>query len=79
MILGELPRWFNIVSYGFGLVLMLTPIVEQALSLAFPVWVIALSILLLYHLMNLRDDELPGFARRYRASGTAATGDISFD
>jgi hypothetical protein len=74
-----LPHWFNIVSYGFGLVLMLTPIVEQALSLAFPVWVIALSILLLYHLMNLRDDELPGFARRYRASGTAATGDISSD
>jgi hypothetical protein len=79
MTTSVLPRWFNIVSYGFGLVLMLTPVMEPALSLAFPVWVIALSILLLYHLINLRDDELPGFAQRYRASGTAATGDISSD
>ncbi len=62
---GVLPRWFNYVSYAFGLVLMLTPIVEQAFIIAFPIWVVAVAILLLVHLMNLDDDELPGFAARY--------------
>jgi hypothetical protein len=65
MTTGVLPRWFNFVSYGFGLVLMLTPIVEPALILAFPVWVIVLSIMLLYHLANVPTDEIPGFAVRY--------------
>jgi hypothetical protein len=64
MTTGVLPRWFNLVSYGFGLVLMLTPIVEQALIVAFPIWVIVLSVILLYHLANLPDDEIPGFAKR---------------
>jgi hypothetical protein len=65
MTTGVLPRWFNYMSYGFGLVLMLTPIVEAALIVAFPVWVIALSIMLLYHLANLPADEIPGFAARH--------------
>jgi hypothetical protein len=65
MTTGVLPRWFNFVSYGFGLVLMLTPIVEPAFIVAFPVWVIALSVMLLYHLANVPPDEIPGFAERY--------------
>jgi hypothetical protein len=64
MTTSVLPRWFNFISYGFGLVLMLTPIVDQALIVAFPIWVIVLSVMLLYHLANLPDDEIPGFAKR---------------
>jgi len=64
MTTGVLPRWFNLTSYGFGLLLMLTPIVEQTFILAFPIWVIVLSVMLLYHLINLPEDEIPGFARR---------------
>ncbi|MFV2062796.1 MAG: hypothetical protein ACC726_04690, partial [Chloroflexota bacterium] len=62
---GALPRWFNVASYVLGAMLLLTPIVDQVFILAFPVWVTLLSILLLYHLQHLRDDELPGFAQRY--------------
>lgn len=65
MTTGVLPRWFNLLSYGFGGLLILTPIVEAALTVAFPIWVTALSILLLYHVARLADDELPGFAARY--------------
>ena len=64
MTTGVLPRWFNLLSYGFGGLLILTPIVEVALTVAFPIWVIALSILLLYHVARLADDEVPGFAAR---------------
>jgi hypothetical protein len=67
MTTGVLPRWFSFLSYGFGLVLMLTPIVEPAFIVAFPVWVIALSLMLLYHLANVSPDEVPGFAERYAA------------
>jgi hypothetical protein len=74
MTTGVLPRWFNFVSYGFGLVLMLTPIVEATLILAFPVWVIVLSIMLLYHLANVPTDEIPGFAVRYAERKQEADG-----
>jgi hypothetical protein len=60
-----LPRWFSLVSYGFGLILMLTPIVADWLVMAFPIWVIVLSALLLYHLANVSDDAIPGFAARF--------------
>ncbi len=62
---GSLPRWFNFASYLFAALLMLTPVVDQILVLAFPSWVMLLSVLLLFHLKQLADDELPGFAARY--------------
>jgi hypothetical protein len=65
MTTGVLPRWFNLLSYGFGGLLILTPIVEVALTVAFPIWVIALSTLLLYHVARLADDEVPSFAAGY--------------
>ena len=65
MTTGALPRWFNFVSYGFGLVLVLAPVVEETFAMAFPVWVIVLSVMLLHHLANLPADEVPGFASRY--------------
>jgi len=77
MTTGVLPRWFNLVSYGFGLILMLTPIVSSALMLAFPVWIIVLSVMLLYHLTSLEPDEIPGFTARYaeRIAANEAVGD----
>lgn len=67
MTTGVLPRWFNILGYAFGLLLALAPMVESTLTLAFPIWVIALALMLLFHVANLPEDELPGFAARYRA------------
>ena len=80
MTTGVLPRWFNFVSYGFGLILMLTPVVEEDLIVAFPVWVIALSVILLYHLAHVSPEEIPGFAARYAersapSEGAAEIGD----
>ena len=69
MTTGVLPRWFNLLGYVFGVLLMLAPVVEDALSLAFPIWVIALSVALLYHLVNVPSDALPGFAARYMEEG----------
>lgn len=62
---GVLPRWFSYLSYGFGLLLILTPLVEASLVLAFPIWVIVLSVMLLFHLANVPEDQVPGFAARY--------------
>lgn len=59
-----LPRWFNLTSYVFGIILMLAPLVDGVLFLAFPVWVIVLSVMLLLHLRQLRPEELPGFGAR---------------
>jgi hypothetical protein len=59
---GVMPRWFSLLSYLFGLVLMLTPVAHAALILAFPVWVIALSVILLYHIAHLAEDQIPGFS-----------------
>ncbi len=60
-----LPRWFAFLSYAFGIVLMLTPVVATWLILAFPLWVIALSVLLGYHIERLRRGQVPGFAERH--------------
>ena len=65
MTTGVLPRWFNILGYVFGGLLMISPVVEASFMLAFPIWVTALSVMLLYHLANVPDDQLPGFAARY--------------
>jgi hypothetical protein len=62
---GVLPRWFNLLGYAFGVILMVSPIVEPSFTLAFPIWVIVLSVMLLYHVANVPDDQLPGFAARY--------------
>ena len=62
---GVLPRWFSLASYAFGAILMIAPMVDQPLILAFPTWVIALSVILLYHVLQLTEDQLPGFAERH--------------
>jgi len=59
-----LPRWFSIISYAFGALLMIAPLVDPPLILAFPTWVIVLSLILLHHVLNLPTDQLPGFAIR---------------
>jgi hypothetical protein len=79
MTTGVLPRWFNILSYGFGLILMLTPIVHSTLILAFPIWVIALSVMLLYHLANVPTDRVPGFAVRHAVRSEESPGQRSSD
>lgn len=73
-----LPRWFYLLGFGFGLVLMLAPIVTSTLIVAFPVWVAALATMLLWHLVRLPEDELPGFAERYPET-VAAQGRSGFD
>jgi hypothetical protein len=80
MTTGALPRWFNFVSYGFGLILMITPMVEASFTVAFPVWVIVLSVMLVYHMANLPTDQIPGFAMRYaerNASDGGADSEVS--
>lgn len=62
---GVLPRWFSLLGYAFGAVLMVSPILEPSFTLAFPTWVVVLSLMLLSHLANVPDDQLPGFAGRY--------------
>ena len=66
-----LPRWFSLLSYLFGVVLILTPVVADVLFLAFPVWLIVLSLMLLWHLARLDPDDLPGFTGRYDLPGAA--------
>ena len=68
-----LPRWFSLLSYAFGVLLMIAPMVDPPLILAFPTWVIAVSLILLYHVLNLPDDELPGFAMRDLEPGSGRT------
>jgi hypothetical protein len=74
MTTGVLPRWVNFVSYGFGLILMLTPVVEEDFIVAFPVWVIVVSVILLYHLARVSPDEIPGFAARYAKRNAPSEG-----
>ena len=69
MTTGVLPRWFNVVSYVFGVLLMLTPVVATWLALAFPVWVIVLSFVLLAHILSVRPEDIPGYASRYAIDG----------
>ncbi len=65
---GVLPRWFDLASYVCGVVLILTPLAGNALFLAFPTWLVMLSVMLLHHIRQLSPDELPGFAARYLSS-----------
>ncbi len=63
-----LPRWFAFVSYAFGVVLPLAPFVDQLWFLAFPVWVISLSVLLAYHVAKLPPDQVPGFSTHVKTA-----------
>ena len=64
MTTGALPRWFNLLSYIFGAILMLTPFVARVLIIAFPIWVIVMSLMLLNRLRHLNPDELSGLEAR---------------
>jgi hypothetical protein len=44
---GILPRWFSLVGFAVGLVLLLQASFEPVVVLVFPAWVLALSIILL--------------------------------
>ena len=74
MTTGVLPRWFNLTSYAFGIVLMLTPVVATWLAMAFPLWVIVLSLALLVHIARLKPEELPGYAARYAMARSEEAG-----
>jgi hypothetical protein len=62
---GALPRWFSLVSYLFGAILMLTPFVSRTLIVAFPIWVIVMSLMLLNRLRHLDPEELSDLEARY--------------
>jgi hypothetical protein len=44
---GRLPRWLPLSGYVAGLLLLLTPPLDNATALLFPLWVLALSITVL--------------------------------
>lgn len=44
---GVLPRWFAMIGYLVGLVLLVVPILTRPVGVMFPIWVLALSIALL--------------------------------
>lgn len=44
---GVLPRWFAMIGYLVGLVLMLVPVISRPIGVTFPIWVLATSIALL--------------------------------
>ena len=53
---------------------MIAPLVDPPLFLAFPTWVVALSLILLYHLATLPDEALPGFVARMGETETTDLG-----
>ena len=75
MTTGVLPRWFNIVGYLFGVLLLVSPVAEPSFMLAFPTWVMLMSAMLLFHLANLPDSQLPGFADRLEGHGPVVDAD----
>lgn len=46
---GRFPRWLAFVGYAFGVVLFVVPLVTRPMGLAFPVWVIVVSITIFFH------------------------------
>lgn len=44
---GVLPRWFGMIGYVVGLMLLVVPVVSRPIGVAFPIWVLATSIALL--------------------------------
>ena len=61
-----LPRWFVWLSYLLGIVLLLTSTISRFLVLAFPLWLLLLSVLLLARARHIPAD-IP-----LAAPGTAA-------
>lgn len=43
---GVLPRWFSMVGYLIGIVLLVVPVVSRPVGVMFPIWVLAMSIAL---------------------------------
>jgi len=57
---GILPRWFGLVGFGVGLFLLLSAAFRPALVLSFPVWILALCLILLRNARDIpRDARLP--------------------
>ena len=46
---GRFPRWLGLVGYVFGVVLFITPLVIRPIGVAFPLWVIVVSLAILVH------------------------------
>lgn len=46
---GILPRWFVIIGYAVGLLMLLTASFSRALIVVFPLWTLVLCILILVH------------------------------
>jgi hypothetical protein len=60
---GVLPRWFVLAGFLVGAVLLLSATFDRALVLAFPVWVLALSVLLLRRARRIPADTTPPAGR----------------
>lgn len=45
---GVLPRWFAMLGYAVGAVLMLVPVISRPIGVTFPIWVLATSVALLF-------------------------------
>jgi len=60
---GVLPRWFAYLGFAVGLLLLLSATLSPALQLLFPVWLLALSAILLVKARAIpRDIQLPAGA-----------------
>jgi hypothetical protein len=66
-----LPRWFVWLSYALGIVLLLSSSISRLLVLAFPAWLLVLSVLLLMRARRIPAD-LP-LAALGSAAGTIPT------
>ncbi|MBV9354789.1 MAG: hypothetical protein JO023_04615, partial [Chloroflexi bacterium] len=53
---GVLPGWFVLIGFLVGLFLLLSATFSEALVLVFPVWVLALSCLLLVRARRIPAD-----------------------
>jgi len=62
---GVLPRWFVVVGFAVGLFMLLSVTLQPILVLVFPVWLLALSGILLVKARGIpRDARLPSAALR---------------
>lgn len=44
---GVLPRWFAMIGYLVGITLLVVPVVSRPIGVAFPIWILAMSVALL--------------------------------
>lgn len=52
---GRFPQWLAFVGYAFGAVLFVVPLVTRPMGLAFPLWVIIVSITMFSHRSSAAD------------------------